>query len=88
MGRERDGEKLSRLAFPPELVRQRHKGDFDPIDEGARHGLTRELSLAIWMRVSADANDGIGRRDAEEARRRFQERHPSNSKPAARRSRR
>jgi len=70
MGMERDGEKRSRLVYPPELMRLRQQADFDPIAEGARYGLTGELSLAIWARVSADATDGIGRRDVQ-ARRRF-----------------
>jgi len=45
----------------------------NPVVEGARHGLTRELSLAIWKRVCADATDGFGRRDTEQAERRFHE---------------
>jgi hypothetical protein len=45
---------------PPELERQREFAQFDPVVEGARLGLSRELSLAIWERVSADATDGAG----------------------------
>jgi len=58
---------------PPELERQRERDLFDPGIEGARHGLARELSLAIWERVCADATDGAGRCDTEQARRRFHE---------------
>jgi len=47
--------------------------EFDPAMEGARHGLSREMSLAIWVRACADATDEAGRRDLGEARRRFNE---------------
>jgi len=62
---------MTRWLHPPELERQRERDQFDPVVEGARHGLTRELSLAIWKRVCADATDGFGRRDTEQAERRF-----------------
>ena len=64
---------MTRWLYPPELKRQRERDRFDPVVEGARHGLTRELSLAIWERVCAGANDGFGRRDTEQAERRFHE---------------
>jgi len=58
---------------PPELKRQREFAYFDPVIEGARSGLSRELSLVIWERVCADATDSKGRRDTEQAERRFRE---------------
>jgi hypothetical protein len=56
---------------PPERSREGKQDDFDPITEGARYGLSRELSLAIWERVCLDATDSAGRHDVEQARRRF-----------------
>jgi hypothetical protein len=56
---------------PPELERQRD--GFDPSVEGSRHGLTRELALAIWMRVCDEATDAHGRVDDAHARHRFHE---------------
>ncbi|HEX8113415.1 MAG TPA: hypothetical protein VF516_37050, partial [Kofleriaceae bacterium] len=41
--------------------------------EGSRHGLTRELALAIWKRVRDEATDEQGRIDDAQARRRFHE---------------
>ena len=58
---------------PPELERQREQADFDPVAEGARLGLSRDLSLAIWKRVCTDATDSFGRRDTERASRQFHE---------------
>lgn len=58
---------------PPELARGRERDDFDPVAEGERHGLSRELSLATWDRISAEATDSAGRQDAEDARRRFRD---------------
>lgn len=58
---------------PPELARQGDRDKFDPIIEGARYHFSRELSLAIWKRVCADATDHAGRRDTEQAERRFHE---------------
>ncbi len=58
---------------PPELERQSQRERFDPVVEGDRHGLSRDLSLAIWERVCADATDSEGRRDTEQAERRFHE---------------
>jgi hypothetical protein len=52
---------------------QRTRRDFDPIVAGAQHGLSHEISLAIWQRVSTDATDAMGRLDAAEAQRRFHE---------------
>src|SRR5512140_1062288 len=64
---------MTRWLRPPELERQRKQADFDPVAEGARLGLSRELSLAIWKRVCTDATDGFARRDTERARRQFHE---------------
>jgi hypothetical protein len=61
------------LLHPPELVRARDREQLDPIVAGARHGLARQVALAIWDRVCADATDGGGRLDAEQAQRRFHE---------------
>lgn len=58
---------------PPELGREPDREWFDPIVEGARHRLSRELSLAIWQQVRTDATDSAGRCDVEQARRRFHE---------------
>src|ERR1700759_3311137 len=64
---------MTRWMHPPELERP-HKGTrFDPVVEGLRHGLARELSLQIWDRVRADATGREGRCDMEQAERRFHE---------------
>jgi ADP-ribose pyrophosphatase YjhB (NUDIX family) len=55
---------------PPELERERNRDRFDPIREGDGYRLSREVSLAIWERVCADA-DGLGRRDQGQAEQRF-----------------
>jgi aminopeptidase N len=64
---------MTRWMHPPELDRERKRDHFDPVVEGARHALARELSLAIWDRVCADATDSAGRRDMEQAQQRFHE---------------
>ncbi|TMQ14194.1 MAG: DUF4157 domain-containing protein [Deltaproteobacteria bacterium] len=64
---------MTRWMYPPEIERERERARFDPIVEGARHRLSRELSLAIWDRVRADATDAAGRCDTELAGRRFHE---------------
>jgi len=61
------------MFYPPELRRSRERNQFDPIREGERYGLSRELSLAIWKRVSEDATDTFGRRNEEQAREKFYE---------------
>lgn len=38
---------MTRWLHPPELERQRARNLFDPIVEGDRYGLSRELSLAV-----------------------------------------
>jgi hypothetical protein len=58
---------------PPEIERERERAEFDPIAEGSRYRLDRELSLAIWTRVCAEIQESAGRHDAEQARRRFHE---------------
>jgi hypothetical protein len=57
----------------PHGLESRQRDRFDPIRAEARHGLAPERSLALWARVWADASDGAGRIDEEEARRRFDE---------------
>jgi hypothetical protein len=64
---------MTRWLHPPELERHRSRESFDPGAEGARYRLSRELSLAIWGRVCADATDDTDRRDQEQAQRRFHE---------------
>jgi len=69
---------MTRWTPPPEreLDRRVVQDPFDPLVEGARHGLTRELSLAIWERVRGDGAgdvEGHNDRDTDEARRRFHE---------------
>src|SRR5688572_9834901 len=64
---------MTRWLRPPELERQRRRARFDPIVEGDRYGLSRDLALAVWERVCADATDDKGRRDEEQAERRFHE---------------
>ncbi|HEY0475928.1 MAG TPA: hypothetical protein VGD37_00305, partial [Kofleriaceae bacterium] len=64
---------MTRWMHPPEIARDREPGRFDPSVEGARHGLSRELSAALWQRVRAEATDGAGRCDTAVAQRRFHE---------------
>jgi len=64
---------MTRWMHPPELERQRDRDQFDPVVEGDRYGLSRDVSLAIWERVCADATDGFGRRDTKQAEQRFHE---------------
>lgn len=64
---------MTRWMHPPELARPRQQDQFDPLLEGDRHGLSRELALAIWKRVCADATDSAGRRDEEKVRQQFNE---------------
>src|SRR4051812_28351173 len=56
---------------PAELDRDRRRDAFDPIVEGARYQLSRELSLALWDRVCARTTDSAGRRDPEQAAQQF-----------------
>ena len=58
---------------PPRLDKPRDRDRFDPIVEGARYGLPRELLLEIWQRARAEATDASGRRDELRARTRFHE---------------
>lgn len=64
---------MTRWMHPPELERQGDRNQFDPVVEGSRYDLSRELSLEIWQRVSADATDSAGRWDEEQAQQRFRE---------------
>ena len=56
---------------PHELDRRGGREPFDPVVEGSRYGLPRELSLAIWERVCAETIDRTGQPDLEQAKRRF-----------------
>jgi hypothetical protein len=58
---------------PPELLPARGGDRFDPLVEGASYGLTPELLWKLWERVCADLTDSAGRRDEEQAQRRFHE---------------
>jgi hypothetical protein len=58
---------------PPGSGLQHAHEQFDPVVEGARYGLPRDLSLAIWERSRAEATDRAGRCDVVRARRRFHE---------------
>ncbi|HEY0988347.1 MAG TPA: DUF4157 domain-containing protein, partial [Kofleriaceae bacterium] len=58
---------------PHELDRRRERDSFDPVVEGSRYGLSRELSQAIWERVCARVTDLAGSLDLEQATRRFHE---------------
>lgn len=62
---------MTHMFRPPELERSHQHDRFDPIREGMRYGLSRELSLAIFERVSVDATDIFGRRNEEQAWERF-----------------
>lgn len=58
---------------PRERLNSGKQERFDPVVEGARHGLAPELSLAIWQRVSADSGNGGRADDPQQAQRRFHE---------------
>src|SRR5262249_20387720 len=62
---------MTRWMHPPELLRGGERGQLDPVVEGERHGLSRQLSLAIWERICVDATDSGGRLAVEQARRGF-----------------
>lgn len=64
---------MTRWMHPPELLRARKREQLDPVVEGRRYGLPRDLALAIWERVCADATDSAGRRDEGRARQQFHE---------------
>jgi len=51
---------MTRWLHPGELERERRDDAFDAIAEGARHGLSRELSTLIWTQVHRDATDPAG----------------------------
>lgn len=61
---------MTRMFQPTEIEHSRPRDGFDPIREGARHGLSPELSLAIWRRVSEDAA-GFGRSTREQLQQQF-----------------
>jgi hypothetical protein len=60
---------MKRSPAPRERLRGHWQERFDPVAEGARHGLAPELSLAIWQRVSADADRVVHGEDVEAPRR-------------------
>lgn len=64
---------MTRWMHPPERLRARERDQFDPLVEGERYHLSRELSFAIWERVCADATDSAGRCNEGQARERFHE---------------
>jgi hypothetical protein len=66
-----DDVAMTRWMRPAELDRRQQQHQFDPIVEGARYQLSRELLIAIWQRACADATDNSGRRDLEQATRLF-----------------
>src|SRR6185369_10339540 len=45
--------------------------DFDPIAQGERYGLSREVSAALWERARREATDHDGQCDEDRARERF-----------------
>src|SRR5262245_54699709 len=62
-----------RWMYGPELERGADRPAFDPVAEGERYRLGRELSLAIWDRACAEATDGSGRLDLARAQQWFHE---------------
>ena len=56
---------------PHELDHRRERDPFDPVIEGSRYALSRELSQAIWQRVCERFTDRTGELDLEQAKRRF-----------------
>ena len=71
VGARQEDEGMMRWMHPPEIDRASERDDFDPAVEGARYRLSRDASLATWEQVCAEATDGHGRLDADQARRRF-----------------
>ncbi|HET7500056.1 MAG TPA: DUF4157 domain-containing protein, partial [Kofleriaceae bacterium] len=53
--------------------RDGNRDPFDPILEGERQRLDRELSLALWERACAESTDRVGRLDPARAKQRFHE---------------
>jgi len=64
---------MTRWMQPPELGRDRERAECEPVIEGRRHGLSREVALALWERACTDATDRAGVRDEAQARRQFHE---------------
>ncbi len=62
-----------RQMHPSRMEHQRDPEGFDPIAEGGRYRLPRELSLALWEGVRAEVRDTAGQVDVDHSRRRFQE---------------
>src|SRR3954470_11618382 len=57
------GAAMTSQLQPPDLRRPHGRDELDPVVEGAQHGLSAPLALAIWERVCADATDGTDRLD-------------------------
>lgn len=68
VGSEHEG---ARTGGESEIGRSREPERFEPVVEGARHGLSREISVALWVRACSDATDRSGRHDLEQALQRF-----------------
>jgi nucleoid-associated protein YgaU len=64
---------MTHWIHPPQRGQASTAEPFDPVVEGAKHGLPGELAIAIWQRVCADATDVTRRCDVTEAQRRFHE---------------
>ena len=64
---------MTRWMHPPERNRGHKRTRFDPVIEGERYRLSRELLVAIWERVVAAATDAAGHCDVDQAQRRFHE---------------
>src|SRR6185295_3728717 len=45
---------MTRWRQPPQVAHERKDDRFDPVLEGARHGLSRDLALAVWARICAE----------------------------------
>jgi hypothetical protein len=67
----RKAEAMSRWRLASGLEHRREQAGFDPVVEGARLGISRELALEIWNRVCPSDTDSFGRPDLEQVRRRF-----------------
>jgi hypothetical protein len=64
---------MTKWIHPPERGGAREHDQFDPVTEGARYQLSRELSLELWECAVAEATDSAGRSNKQEAQRRFHE---------------
>jgi hypothetical protein len=60
-----------RWLYPPQIGVSRARPRFDPVVEGARYGLSREQSLAIWDRVYVQVTDRASPLDLHQAELQF-----------------